>query len=69
MYKVDKIKSLVDCDLCHKLLGEPVATVCGYSVCKSHFDKFEGSFDCDLCSKTHKVPDDGFTVNRILQEA
>ena len=29
MYKVDKIKKLFDCDLCHQLLVEPITIPCG----------------------------------------
>ena len=69
MYKIEKIKHLLDCDICDKLLIEPVTTLCGFSVCKSHLDQFEGSFHCDLCDSEHSVPKNGFKIARRLQDA
>jgi len=69
MYKVEKIKNLLDCDICNKLLIGPVSTLCGFAVCKSHLDQFKDSFQCDLCHREHTVPKDGFGISRKLQEA
>jgi len=39
MLKVDRIKRLFDCDLCNKLLSDPVALPCGYTICQSHVNE------------------------------
>jgi hypothetical protein len=69
MYKIEKIKNLFDCDKCNKLLIDPVPTICGFTVCKSHLDQFIDSFQCDLCHCEHTVPKDGFEVSGRLQDA
>lgn len=55
MYKIEKLKSLLDCDQCKKLIVKPVFTACGYSVCKSYVDKLD-KFKCELCDMEHEVP-------------
>ncbi len=69
MYKIERIRKLLDCDICDNLLIEPVVTVCGFTVCKSHLDQYEGSFQCDLCQSKHTVPENRFKVARKLQDA
>ena len=69
MYKIEKIKNFLDCDKCNKLLIEPVSTLCGFIVCKSHLDHYEDTFQCDLCHREHTVPKDGFKISKRLQDA
>lgn len=64
MYKIDKIKNMLDCDQCHKLIVEPVFTACGYSVCKSHVDRLEKSSERGFCNQEHVIT---FVPNRRLQ--
>ena len=51
------------------MLIDPVPTICGFTVCKSHLDQFIDSFQCDLCHCEHTVPKDGFEVSGRLQDA
>jgi hypothetical protein len=74
MYKVDKIKNLFDCDLCHQVLVDPISIPCGNNVCKGHLDKLlknfskeETFFQCEICKKEHIIPESGFKVNKGLQ--
>jgi len=69
MYKIEKNRKLLDCDVCNGLLIDPVSTLCGFIVCKSHLDQFEGTFQCDLCTSEHTVPKNRFKVVRRLQDA
>ena len=76
MFKVDQIKNLFDCELCNQLLVDPVALPCGYSVCKRHLDallkntpKQINEFECELCKKKHYIPEDGFAINKRIQNA
>ena len=69
MYKVEKIRKLFDCDICNEMLVDPVTTLCGFTICKSHLDQYEGSFQCDLCNSEHTVPKNGFKIARRLQDA
>ena len=34
MYKVNEVKSSLDCDVCYQLLVEPVVMACGEIICK-----------------------------------
>lgn len=72
MFRVDKIKSLFDCDICHKQLVEPIVLACGNFICKCHLDKLlakatkskhKNSFTCELCHEDHSIPKRGFVVN------
>ena len=74
MYKVDKIKNVFDCDLCHKVLVDPITIPCGNNVCKSHLDKLlkkiskeKNIFQCEICKEEHFIPKSGFKVNKRLQ--
>jgi len=75
MFKIDQVKNLFDCEQCNQLLVDPVALPCGYSVCKRHLDEqLESSpkkikLDCELCDKKHFIPEDGFAINRRIQNA
>ena len=73
MYKVDKLKCFLDCDLCNSLLVDPIVIPCGNLICKAHLDKLintsdeKSSFICDTCKEEHALPNDGFMVNHRLQ--
>lgn len=74
MFKVDKIKHSFDCDLCNKLLVDPVVMACGNFICKNHLDKLmkttsdeKNGFICGICHEEHTIPQKGFMVNRRLQ--
>ena len=74
MYKVEKIKNFFDCDLCHKVLVDPISTPCGNNVCKGHLDnllknvsKEKSFFRCEICQEEHFIPKSGFKANKRLQ--
>jgi hypothetical protein len=74
MYKVDKIKNFFDCDLCHKVLVDPISIPCGSNVCKAHLDKLlknvskeKNVFQCEICKEEHSIPKSGFKVNKMVQ--
>ena len=74
MYKVDKIKNLFDCDLCHQVLVDPISFPCGSNVCKNHLDKLlknvskdKSFFRCEICQEEHFIPKSGFKANKGLQ--
>lgn len=76
MSKIEKLKRLLDCDLCHKILASPVTVPCGNTICKSHVAelltrraKQKSSFICELCQDEHSVPDNGFEVNKRMKSA
>lgn len=74
MYKVEKVKSLFDCDLCHETLVDPIALPCGNSVCKRHVDELlekepdKTFLECEICHVEHIIPKEGFMVNKRMQE-
>ncbi len=77
MFKIDQAKSLFDCCLCKNMMVDPIALVCGNTICKSHLDKMilsrstdkKNTFKCEMCNKEHYVPDGGFVVNELAQKA
>ena len=76
MFKIDQVTNLFDCELCNQLLVDPVALLCGYSVCKKHLDellentpKEMNTFECELCKEKHSFPEKGFLINKRIQNA
>ncbi len=74
MFKFDKVKSSFDCDLCNKLLVDPVVMPCGNFICKAHIDKLltnasneKKTLLCGICQDEHFIPKNGFVVNNRLQ--
>ncbi len=74
MYKIEKIKSSLDCDVCKKLLVNPMVMSCGKFFCKSHLTQLinkrsreTNTFICGICQKKHDLPKSGFKVNNRLQ--
>jgi len=70
------VKNFFNCEQCNQLLVDPVTLSFGYSVCKGHLDEILKStpkeinkFDCELCKKKHNIPEDGFEVNKRIQNA
>ena len=75
MYKVEKVKSFLDCDQCTKLLVNPVVMACGKFICKIHLEKIltheskeKNTFICKICQEEHVIPKNGFVVNNRLQD-
>lgn len=77
MSNCDQVKCLLlKCDMCHKLLIEPVIIhPCDNIVCKSHINKeltiSENQLKCVFCPEKvkHTVPEEGYVVNKRLQNA
>jgi hypothetical protein len=76
MFKIYQVKNLFDCEQCNQLLVDPVTLLCGYSVCKRHLDellentpKELNTFECELCKEKHSIQEDGFAINKIIQNA
>ena len=74
MFKLDKIKSLFDCDFCSNLLVDPISLPCG-DICKSHINNLlrnttndKNFFKCK-CQEEHYIPKRGFMINRRIQKA
>ena len=75
-YKIDQVKNLFDCEQCNQLLVVPVTLPCGFSVCKRHLDEQLDStpkkikkFECEVCEEKHNIPDNGFAMNKSIQNA
>ena len=75
MYKINKVKAFFDCDLCKKLLVDPVVMPCDSTICKTHLDKFitnapneKSTLICLVCQEEHIIPKKGFIVNNRLQK-
>jgi hypothetical protein len=76
MFKVDKIKNFFDCDLCHKVLVDPISIPCGNNVCKGHLDnllknvsKEKSFYQCEICQEEHFIPKNGSKVDKRLQRS
>ena len=75
MYKVDKLQCFLDCDLCNKVLIDPVVMPCDSFICKTHLDKLisnasneKSTLICLVCQEEHHIPKKGFTVSNRLQK-
>ena len=75
MYKINEVKATFDCDLCNKLLVDPVVMPCDGTLCKTHLDKLiandpneKSTFICEICQEDHLIPKKGFVVNKRLQK-
>jgi len=75
MYKVNEVKATLDCDLCNRLLDDPVVMPCDSTICKTHLDKLitngsneKSTFICEICQEDHLIPKKGFMVNNRLQK-
>ena len=70
MNSLDQLKALYYCDLCRRLLLEPVTFLCGNTICKSHVKELlnsENTIDCVFCYGNHFVPENGFSVSKKIQ--
>ena len=75
MYKLNEVKASFDCDLCEKLLKDPVVMPCGSTICKTHLDKLmtnpsneKNTLICSICQEEHFIPKKGFIVYKRLQK-
>ena len=75
MYKINEVKATLDCDLCNKLLVDPVVMPCDGTLCKTHLDKLiandpneKSTFICEICQEDHLIPKKGFMINNRLQK-
>jgi len=66
MYKIEKVKSFLDCQLCNKLLVDPVVMACGKFICKIHLERLlthesteKNTFICEICQEEHFIPKKG----------
>lgn len=74
MFKIDKIKSIFNCDQCSDILVNPITIACGNSICMKHLDKLvekrskkESEYKCEICHNNHSIPKEGFIVNKRIQ--
>ncbi len=75
MFKIDRVKNLFNCEQCNQLLVDPVTLSCGNSVCKGHLKQLLGvspevsnGFLCKLCGDKHSIPENGFAINKRIQD-
>ncbi len=43
MFKVDKMKKILDCDICNNILIEPISLSCGYTDFRNRRKKYNVS--------------------------
>ncbi len=75
MYKVEQLKSFLDCQQCNKLLVDPVVVACGKFICKIHLERLltheskeKNTYVCEICQEEHFIPKNGFVVPNRLKE-
>ena len=75
MFNYHKVSSYFDCELCNKLLVDPIVLPCGNCICKSHLNellnnisKKESTFICCMCRDEHHIPKNGFMIQKNLQD-
>ena len=74
MFNYHKVSSYFDCDLCNKLLVDPIVLPCGNCICKPHLNelltnitKEKNTFICCICQDEHQIPKNGFMIHQKLQ--
>jgi len=75
MYKINEVKACFDCDLCKKLLVDPVVMLCDSTICKTHLDNLmtnasntKNTLICLICQEEHLISMQGFVINNRLQK-
>ena len=75
MYKINEVKASFECDLCKKLLVDPVVIPCESTICKTHIDNLlsnnsneKSIMVCGICQEDHLIPKKGFMANKRLQK-
>lgn len=63
--KIERVKSIFNCQLCHKLLANPITLPCGYTICRDHLDELTPQ-SCTFCHLDHSSQK--FAVNIVLKE-
>ena len=53
---------------CNLIYQNPVDLPCGRSLCRQHLDNFDDKFECYFCGKEHQIPEDGFLINKTMNE-
>jgi hypothetical protein len=53
---------------CGLILENPVTLLCGNNLCLKHLEGLETKFKCFFCPKQHTVPEDGFCVNKTIEQ-
>ncbi len=73
MYKVEKVKSFLDCEQCNQV--DPVLMAYGKFICKIHLERLlthkskeKKTFICEICQEEHFIPKNGFVVSDQLQD-
>ena len=65
------LKHLIVCqfDGCKLILQNPVALPCGDSLCQHHLETMANDqFECCFCNRIHKIPEDGFSINKTINQ-
>lgn len=71
MMKIEEFHDLFNCQLCKKLLENPVILPCGETLCKKDLGEFITSEDrlrCPFCTKEHLQTSEGFPMDRRIQK-
>lgn len=54
-------------DNCGKYFERPILIPCNELICECHINQENGeSFLCKLCGEMHKIPSDGFKLNKVM---
>ena len=70
MNELEQMKNMFNCKICSKLLVDPVALLCGDTVCIFHLKDFisQKTFECECCKQEHSVQKEGFVINKFIQD-
>ncbi len=68
MSKNNSSAFICDFDGCNKYFKEPITLPCGDMICKKHMNPLEKSFKCPICTKKFQIPEEGFIMNRKIND-
>jgi WD40 repeat protein len=66
--KMNKILCICEFNECRLYLEDPVALPCGSTICLEHVKDIEKNFSCGICGNDHLVPENGFQINKTLND-
>ena len=66
---MDRILNAIKCTVCREILESPVILPCSCNICNKHVsNQAKDTIRCFKCGIEHKIPNNGFQENKVLQE-
>jgi hypothetical protein len=57
---------LIKCAFCCEILAQPIRLPCDKYICKAHENELKQR-ECILCSQTHRIPKNGWKIDKVME--